>query len=149
SNQLAGPRVRIFTGTASRHKRPEKVLTKHRLCERLRTWQRDTRLQRFRHGLVRLAFTYTCRRQVTRAISCGTHCIARIDTWDPRRRSNRSSGNWKSLRGNRGQHKMTREQLLEKALRELLATARNTVVAQERFDYWSQFQTNSATFQRA
>jgi len=44
---------------------------------------------------------------------------------------------------------MTREQLLEKALRELLATARNTVVAQERFDYWSQFQTNSATFQRA
>jgi hypothetical protein len=44
---------------------------------------------------------------------------------------------------------MTREDLLEIACKTLLATARKTVVAQERWDHWSQFGTDSATERRA
>lgn len=42
-----------------------------------------------------------------------------------------------------------REVALERALRAMLRAARKAVVAQERYDYWTQFQTNSPTAQRA
>lgn len=42
-----------------------------------------------------------------------------------------------------------REAALEKALRAMIRAARKAVVAQERYDYWTQFQTNSPTAQRA
>jgi hypothetical protein len=44
---------------------------------------------------------------------------------------------------------VTREDLLEVACKTLLSTARKAVIAQERWDYWSQFGTDSATERRA